>query len=154
MSGNVIYRGPIDSQPRTLSSRLVAGAYLPGTVVTDDGTNLNQTGAAADAEAKLYLLGVRDFFGQGQDVTTAPADTPYASGDTGVAYEIAPNEVYQARLAAATYAKGDALTLGASGRLAAAASGEMVVAYFDDTPGAFAAGDLADVQIANAYKLA
>lgn len=155
MSGNVIYRGPIERQPRTLSDRTVAGAYLPGILVTDSGSALT-VATASDMGEQVYILGVRDFYGQGQDVTTAPTATAYASGDTGVAYDPQPGDVFQVRLANATYAKGDKLTLAASGYLTKAVdspAGNVVVAYFDDTAGAYAAGALADVVWANAFTM-
>ena len=42
---NRIYRGPVDRQPRTVSDKTVAGAYLPGTFATD-GTGQAQTETA------------------------------------------------------------------------------------------------------------
>lgn len=141
MSGNVIYRGPTDRQPRTIQKE-VAGAYLPGTFVEDTGSALSQITTAL---AKLpLLLGNADY--AGQDIATA-----YTSGDTGVAYELEPGQVYQAALAAATYAKDAPLTIAASGQLAAATVGTKVVAFFSDTPGAYTAGQLADVVIADGY---
>lgn len=146
MSGNVIYRGPIKDEPETVSDKTVAGAYLPGVMVTESATAFT-VATASDKEADLLILSNRRFYGQ--DVATA-----YASGDTGVAYRPRPGEVYQVRLAAATYAKGDALTAGASGYLTKAASGDRVLAYFEDEPGAVSAGDLADVRIANSFVAA
>lgn len=145
MAGNVIYRGPVQKEPQTVTG-LVAGAYLPGILVTFDGTTFT-VATASDNGEKLYVLGNRRFYGQ--SVATA-----YAAGDTGVAYEILPGEVYQVRLAAATYAKGDQLTIGASGYLDAAVdspAGDVVYGYFDDTAGTFSAGALADVKIASMH---
>lgn len=143
MAGNVIYRGPAGRQPITVN-KAVAGAYLPGTFVEETATTLAQITTAL---AKLPLvLGNLDFMGD--DVATA-----YTSGDTGVAYRLEPGQVYQCRLAAATYAKGDPLTIGASGRLTAATAATPVVAWFDDAPGAYSAGALADVIIANTYTV-
>ncbi|MEY4075109.1 MAG: hypothetical protein RJA29_2466 [Pseudomonadota bacterium] len=141
MAGNVIYRGPVGRQPRTISKE-VAGAYLPGTFVEETATTLAQITTAL--AKRPLLLGNADY--AGQDIATA-----YTSGDTGVAYELEPGQVYQAALAAATYAKGAPLTIAASGRLAAATAGTRVVAYFDDAPGAYTAGQLADVVIADGY---
>ena len=141
MSGNVIYRGPVDRQPHTISKE-VAGAYLPGTFVEETATTLAQITTAL--AKRPLILGNADMLGQ--TVTTA-----YTSGDTGIAYEPEAGQVYQASLAAATYAKNAPLTVAASGRLAAATSGTRVVAYFDDTPGAYTAGQLADVVIADGY---
>ena len=147
MAGNVIYRGPAGKQPETVSDRTVAGAYEPGILVTDSGSALTVAATGTDDEKDLLILGNRDF--AGQDVATA-----YASGDTGVAFRPVPGERYQVQLAAATYAVGDRLTLGATGYLEAAAAGERVLAFFDDTAGAFSAGDLADVRIANSFNRA
>lgn len=148
MAGNVIFRGPIERQARTISDRTVAGAYSPGILVTDNGSALT-IATASDMGEKLYVLSNREYYGQ--DIATA-----YASGDTGVAYEPLPGDVYQVRLAAGTYAKGDKLTIGASGRLTAAVdspAGNVVYAYFDDTAGTYAAGDLADVIIASGFTM-
>lgn len=141
MAGNVIYRGPVGRQPRTIQKE-VAGAYAVGTFVEETATTLAQITTAL--AKRPLLLGNADY--AGQDIATA-----YASGDTGVAYELEPGQVYQAALAAATYAKGAPLTIAASGRLAAATAGTRVVAYFDDAPGAYTAGQLADVVIADGY---
>lgn len=143
MAGNVIFRGPIDKQPRTIQKE-VAGAYVVGTFVEETATTLAQITTALGNLP--LILGNADY--AGQDIATA-----YTSGDTGVAYELEPGMVFQARMAAATYAKGDPLTIAASGRLAAASAATPVVAFFDDTPGAYAAGALADVIIANTYTV-
>lgn len=145
MAGNVIYRGPVTSgwQPRTIS-KPVAGAYLPGTFVEETATTLAQiTTALAKLPMILGNMGFKD-----QDIATA-----YTSGDTGIAYRLEPGQIYQARLAAATYAKDAPLTIAASGRLTAATAATPVVAFFSDTPGAYAAGALADVVIANTYTV-
>jgi len=145
MAGNVIYRGPVTSgwQPRT-SNKPVAGAYLPGTFVEETASGLTQLTTAL---AKLpMILGNLDFKDQG-------INTAYASGDTGIAYHLEPGQIYQARVAAATYAKDAPLTIGASGRLTAATAATPVVAFFSDVPGSKSAGDLVDVIIANSYTV-
>lgn len=143
MTGNVIFRGPITHQPRTIN-KPVAGAYLPGTFVEDTATNLAQiTTALAKRPLLLMNMEFKD-----QDIATA-----YTSGDTGIGLELEPGMIVQARVAAATYAKGAPLTIAAAGRLAAATAGTVVVAFFDDTPGAKATGDLVDVVIANSYTV-
>lgn len=143
---NVIYRGPIKDEPETVSDKTVAGAYLPGILVTESATAFTLA-TGSNIEDDLCILSNRRFFGQ--DVATA-----YASGDTGVAYRPRPGEIYQVRLAGATYAKGDGLTVGASGYLEAAATGERVMAFFEGTAGAVTAGTLNDVRIANSFNLA
>lgn len=143
---NVIYRGPIKDEPETVSDKKVAGAYLPGILVTESATQLT-VATGSNIEDDLLILSNRRFFGQ--DVATA-----YASGDTGVAYRPRPGEIYQVRLAGATYAKGDTLTVGASGYLEATSTAERVVAFFEGTAGAVTAGALADVRIANSFNTA
>lgn len=145
MAGNVIYRGPIEKQPRSIS-KPVAAALLPGVFVEDLASTLALI-TTAIAKRPL-LLANRDFVGQ--DITTA-----YASGDTGIAYELEPGMVVQARVAAATYTKNQPLTIGASGYLVAATAATIVVAFFDDpVVGAKSAGALCDVIIANSYNAA
>ena len=146
MAGNVIYRSPIKDEPETVSDKTVAGAYLPGILVTESASALT-VATGANIEDDLLVLSNRRFYGQ--DVATA-----YASGDTGVAYRPRPGEIYQVRVAGTTYAKSDPLTVGASGYLEDAAAGERVLAFFEDTPGAYSAGDLADVRIANSFNIA
>jgi hypothetical protein len=92
----------------------------------------------------LFLLGNRDFYDH-------DADTAYASGDTAVAYELVPTEKYVARFAAATYTYGQELTVSTAGRLAAAASTNVVVAYYAGSGVALSAGDLDEIVIANSY---
>lgn len=141
---NVIYRGPIQDEPQTVNLP-VAGAYLPGILVTSDDTELT-VATAADNENALLVLSNARFLGQ--DVATA-----YASGDTGVAYTPRPNEKYQIRMAAATYTIGQNLSVGASGYLVAATTGDVVVAR-SGVAATLSAGDLADVTIANSFVLA
>lgn len=144
MAGNRIYRGPVEEQPRTVNLP-VTGALLPGTFVENTATALVQITTSL-AKRPLVLSNV-EF--KDQDIVTA-----YTSGDTGVAYEIEPGMVFQCAVAAATYAKNAPLKISTAGRLAAATTaGDIVVAFFDDTPGAYSAGDLADVVIANSYNV-
>lgn len=143
MAGNTIWRGQANQtqQPRTINLP-VSGALLPGTFVENTATALAQITTAA---GKRPLVLANADFGS-KDVLTA-----YTSGDTGVAYEMQIGDVFQCALAAASYTKNQELTISASGRLAAAATTNIVVAFFDDTPGAYGAGALADVVIANFY---
>lgn len=139
MSGNVIYRGPIAKEPQTLNLP-VNGAHTPGLIVVENGVQFSAA-VAADATKKLWILSNRRFMGQ--DVQTA-----YVSGETAVAYELLPGEIYQARMAAGTYTLGQALTVDANGRLAAAVAGNTILAYCDQA-GTFTVGQLADVRIAD-----
>lgn len=142
---NVIYRAPADRTPKTVNDRKVSGVLLPGTFVEDNGANLVQLTTAVGK--RPLVLGIQDYVGQ-------HPDDAYVTGTTGVAYEPNPNEVYSCALAAGTYAANAPLTIGAAGRLTAATAGSVVVAFFDGTPGTFAAGARADVRIANSYTAA
>lgn len=144
MAGNSIYRGPGRRQPETVNLP-VAGAYLPGILVVSDGSTLTQA-VVADADKELFVLSNVEF--SNQTPTTA-----YTSGDTGIAYAPIPGDMYQCQVAAATYAEGDALTVDANGRLAAAGLDVPVVAYCREA-GTFTAGDLVDVSIANRVRSA
>ncbi len=137
---NTVYRGPIDQQPHTITA-LVDGALLPASFVTFDGTDLKQ---ATSAGGRLFILMNRDFYTQ----TILDA---YIDNETGVAYRIKPEDEFQSVMAAGTYTYGQELTVAASGRLAAAASTDIVVAFYDQAGAALSAGDLADVVIANSY---
>jgi len=144
---NRIYRGPADRQPKTVSDKTLAGAYLPGTFVTEGAATLTQATAFGP---NVRLLSNRDFYSEGGLTATDPLLTAYASGDTGVAYVLEPTHQYQAAVAAATYTWGQELTIAAAGRLAAAATGNVVVGYARSA-GAKSAGDLIDFEVANHY---
>ena len=146
MSGNRIFRGSIAEQPKTIS-KPVTGALLPGTFVTIGASALAQ---ATTPAGRVGILGSLDFYNQ--DALTA-----YTSGETGVAYRVEPDLEFQVAVAAGTYTFGQELTIGASGRLAAAVSTNVVVAFFDDASKAGvaqSAGALCDVVIANSYTKA
>ncbi|MDN5507581.1 MAG: hypothetical protein L0H10_27775, partial [Comamonas sp.] len=61
---------------------------------------------------------------------------------------------YQAAVAAGNYTFGQPLTVGAAGRLTAAAAGNLVVAFASAAVTGAAAGDLVDIEIANFYNMA
>lgn len=150
---NRIYTGPVDRQPKTISNRTCAAALLPGTFVSVLIATLAQ--ATAPTAVRLALLGDRDFYSTGQFDANDPLKVAYASGDTGIAYVLEPGQTYMAAVAAATYTNGQELTVGASGRLVAAASGNVVVAYYDGPNSvARSAGDLVDIVVANFYTKA
>jgi hypothetical protein len=153
MAANRVFRSA-NENPRVISDRIVSGALLPCTAVFVGATSLTQ--ATAVSGGRLALLGNRDFYGTSASGFTAtdPMMTAYTSGETGLAYLLEPqNEVVWA-MAAGTYTNGQELTVAASGRLAAAATGNIVVAHFDQAGGTLAAGDLADVCITNFYSKA
>jgi hypothetical protein len=144
---NRVIRDQRNEDVRTISLP-VTGALLPGTFVTASATALAQ--ATTGAAPRLLLLGNRDFYDQ--DTLQA-----YTSGETGIAYRIKPDLEVCAAVAAATYTYNQELTVGASGRLVAATTGQVVVAVFDDKAKAGvaqSAGALCDVVIVNSYAKA
>lgn len=151
MAGNRIYRSGRDNA-RTISDRTVSGALLPATAVFVGATQFTQ--ATAVSGGRLALLGDREFYALGISTATDPLLTPYASGETGIAYLLEPQDEVQWAMAAGTYTNGQELTVGAAGRLTAAASGNVVVAHFDQAGATLAAGALADVCVANHYTKA
>lgn len=150
MPSNRVYLGPNDGrQPVTVRAKTVTGALLPCTFVTE--------GASAFAQAtafgpNLRLLGARDFYEDSAQyfTTTDTLKVPYVSGETGEAYVLEVGQNYQAAAAAATYTFGQELTVAANGRLAAAATGNVVVGFAREA-GAKAAGDLIAFEVANHY---
>lgn len=155
---NTVFRGPAGDQPKTISDRTVSGALLPCTLVFVGATQFTQ--ATAVSGGRLALLSNRDFYnpmGSAFD-SSDPLTTAYTSGETGVAYEMEPGQVYQIAAAAATYTNGQELTAAASGRVAAAASTNVVIGHVDLGAGVssrvVAAGELIDVVIANRYTKA
>lgn len=141
------YRGPVGRQPVIISNKTVAGAYLPCTFVTEGASTLTQATAAGPG---LRLLINRDFYSEGHFNATDPLLTAYASGDTGEAAVLEPGQTWQAAMAAATYTYGQELTVAANGRLAAAASTNIVVGFARGA-GAISAGGLLDFEVANFY---
>lgn len=147
MAANRILRSA-DDCARIVSDRTVSGALLPCTGVVVGASTLTQ--ATAVTGGLLALLANRDFYGLLAD-TTEPLLTPYTSGDTGLALMLKPDLQVVWAMAAGTYTKGQELTIGAGGRLTAAAATNVVVAFFDQAGATLSAGDLADVVIANYY---
>lgn len=143
------YRGPAQRQPILISSKTVAGAYLPCTFVTESATALT---AATAFGPNVRLLLDRDFYASvaQQFTSTDPLLTAYASGDTGIAAVLEPGQTYQVAMAAATYTWGQEVIVAAAGRAAGAASTNVVIG-FTRFAGAKSAGDLGDIEICMPY---
>ncbi len=150
---NRIYTGPASRQPRTISDKTCAAALLPGTWVSILIGTVAQ--ATAPTAVRLGILADRDFYSTGQLDANDPLKVAYASGDTAVVYIPEPGQSYMMAVTNATYTNGQELTVGAAGRLVAATTGNVVVAYYDGPNSvARSAGDLVDVVIANFYTKA
>jgi hypothetical protein len=139
---------------RVLTDRTVSGALLPATAVFVGATQLTQATAASGG--RLALLSDRDYYGATAAgfTSTDPLLTAYTSGETGSALLVEPQMEVVWAMAAGTYTNGQELTVAASGRLAAAAAGNIVVAHYDQAGATLAAGTLADVTISNFYTKA
>ena len=143
-----VYLGPNDSsQAITTPAKTLAAALLPATFVTEGATTLAQATAFGP---NVRLLDARDYFSQDHFNTTDYLKIAYSSGETAQAYVLEVGQRYQAAAAAATYTWGQELTIGASGRLVAAASTNVVVGYAREA-GAKAAGDMLAFEVANHY---
>ena len=156
MPGNRVIRSQ-EVQPRVLSDKTVSGALLPCTAVSVGATQLTQATSASGV--RLALLANRDYYAATADLfnATNPLLIAYTSGETGLAVMLQPDLEVVWAMAAGTYTFGQELTVAASGRLAAAVAGNVVVAHFDDASlsgTALAAGALADVCVANFYTKA
>ena len=149
MSNRISRTGSGVPRPRTITDKTVAAELLPGTFVLVGATQLTQATAIG---GRLAILGDRDYysaFGIGQ--SPSPLMTPYKPGEAGAAYIPKPDDEFLCAMAAGTYTYGQELTVGAAGRLTAAAASAVVVAYFDQAGKTVLAGELADVVIANSY---
>lgn len=148
---NRAYLGPVDRTPQTITDKTVNGALLPCTAVTEDGTQLSQATSPVPA-GQLRLLINRDFYAPSADAfdATNPLLKAYTSGESGVAMVLEAGQRVMWAAAAATYAVGQELTIGAGGRVAAAASTNVVRAHAREA-GAKSAGDLLQVEIAMPY---
>lgn len=141
MVANVIYRGPAEREPETKNDRTMAAGLIPGVAVKESGTTYV---AATAGTGRNFILGNRREYGQ--DINTA-----YSIGETGQVYRLEPEQEYTAQLAAAAYTKGQELTIGAGGVWQAAASTNVVLAFFDEADRTLASAGKADIVIANAY---
>lgn len=145
-----IYTGPQDKQPKIISNRTCAASLLPGTFVSILVSTVAQ--ATSPSAVRLGLLVERDFYSIGQFDANDPLLTAYASGDTAHVLLPEQQQSVMAAVAAATYTNGQELTVAASGRLAAAVAGNIVVAHYDGANSvARSAGDLVDVVFCNSY---
>lgn len=149
---NRIYRSG-RGQARTISDKTVSGALLPGTAVFIGQYQMTQATSASGG--RLAILSDRDFYSTlGITSLMDPLYVPYTSGEGGIAYLPRPDDEFAVAMGVGTYATGQELTVGAAGRFVAAASGDVVVAHFDQPGQGIGAGMLCDVVIANAYRKA
>lgn len=99
----------------------VAAALTPGAVVAYD-SNGKLAGAAANAGGLLMILDMDPMGGGG-------IDDAYTADNTGRAERLITGNAYNARSAAATYAVGAAVQVGANNALSAHSGSNPVVGY-------------------------
>ncbi len=121
---------------------IIVWENVPGVLSSKDNAfGCFLAGLAGESSELQPAGGNRRFIGQA--ITTA-----YAANETGVAYRVEGEQEYNVRLAAAAYTVGQELTIGTGGVFKAAATGNQVVATFDEKAGrTLAAEGFADVVI-------
>ena len=118
----------------------VAAATKPGTLVKFDSNGKFAVAGAGDDEARLFVLGNRDYIGE-------TIETAYTADDTGVGYEIIPNRTVQIRAVVANYAQGDALTVADNGYVQkATTNGQAVLGHIDRAINITTAADFVQVR--------
>lgn len=135
-----IFVGPADAE--SCKPLLVEGkaddAFLPGELVEQTATGLQQCDNAATVFNTETIVAKE--YG---DHTDQDVDTTYAIGDYALGIVVRSGEFVNVRAAAATYAKGQALSSNGNGQVKAAVTGgtEQVLFYCDEAITA-TAGDL------------
>ncbi|WP_330983620.1 MULTISPECIES: hypothetical protein [Enterobacterales] len=122
MVANVIYRGPAEREPKTLT-RQVSAQSLPGAAVIIAG---GKFAAASAATGRWLILSNNRFVGQS-------ISEMYSTNDTANAYRVEGEQEYNVQLAAGTYTAQQELTIGTGGIFKAATTGNLVVAAFDES---------------------
>jgi len=149
MPNSRAYLGPADRQYKTVSDKTVGSALLPCTFVTEGASAFTQATAFGP---NLRLLINRDYYVDpaAHFTATDPLLTAYTSGDSAVAAKLEPVQEWLIAAANATYTFGQELTVAASGRVAGAASTNVVVGFAREA-GAKAAGALLKVELCSPY---
>lgn len=119
---NKIFLGPTDKNFPQVREALANVALKPGRLVVMSSGQFALAGAATVGQVLL----VQDNYLAMKDV-----DTDWAAASTAVAIEMDDQCLYAARIANGVNitAKGTALTPGATGTLAIASTGDLIVAY-------------------------
>ena len=129
-------------------SKQVAAATKPGTLVKLDSDGKFAVAANTDDEARLFVLGNRDYTGE-------TIETAYTADDIGVGYEIIPNRTVQIRAVVANYAEGDALTVADNGYVQkATTTGQAVLGHIDRDENVATAGEFVLVRCSQGQVVA
>lgn len=136
---NVVYRGPVEREPETISAALGA-ALKPAIFVKKTAGKFV---ASADSKGRLFVLS-NDRYLETDITTEMPAD------QTANAYRIEPEQEYYMLAVTGNYSDQAELSCGADGKLKAAVAGETVLAFVDGAKNLAAEGYL-DIVTANTY---
>lgn len=136
---NVIYRGPVEREPETISAAL-SQASKPGVFVKKTAGKFI---ASTDSKGRLFVLS-NDRYLETDITTEIPAD------QTVNAYRIEPEQEYQMLAVTGNYSDQAELSCSADGKLKAAAAGETVLAFVDGAKNLASEGYL-DIVTANTY---
>ena len=126
----------------------VVAATKPGTLVKLDSNGKFAVASNTDDEARLFILGNRDYIGE-------TLETAYTADDTGVGYELLPNRTAQIRAVVANYAVGDPLTIADNGLVQkATATGARVIGHIDRAVNITTAGNFVQVRLSQGSVVA
>lgn len=117
-------------------TKVVAATVKPGAVVKIDNAGKFAATGTGDGKERLFVLNAN--FSSG-----GTADDDITANSTAEGFVFKPGQTRNVQMEAGTYTDGQKLTLGASGRMKSAASGNIVVGYVasDGVPeGAVTAG--------------
>ncbi len=122
---NKIFRGPVEKSKPQVRELLASVALLPGriAIITSGKFAL----AAATTIGKVWLI-------QDNYLQLKGVDDTWAVDNTAIGIELEDDSMYAARIANGVNitAVGVALTPGATGTLAIASTGDLIVAYSDE----------------------
>lgn len=139
-----IYAGPADGESchHLLTEGKAVDAFLPGELVERAPTGLQQSDNAATVFGTECIIAKE--YG---DHTDQDVDTVYAIGDLALGIVVRSGEFVNARMAAATYTKGQPLSSNANGQLKAALTdGTEQILFYSDEAITAVAGDLVRVR--------
>ena len=139
MAFNRIVIKDLTGYTESFSAQVVA-ATKPGYLVKYDSNGKFAVAGSGDDEARLFVLGNRDYIGE-------TIETAYNADDTGVGYEIIPNRTVQIRAVVANYAQGDPLTVADNGLVQkATTTGQAVLGHIDRAINITTAGNFVQVR--------
>ncbi|SMB87973.1 hypothetical protein SAMN05660772_02788 [Pasteurella testudinis DSM 23072] len=122
---NVIYRGPVEREPKTINLP-IKEALKPGTVVKIVDGKFEK---ATDAKGRRFVLQNSRYLGQ-------TIHDAYKAGETAIAFRLEPEHEYFLQLKDGAYTHGQELTIDTDGKLApATAEGDVVMFFFDEAKG-------------------